>query len=244
MTKSWRFGFLLFSALLSPLIFLVPSKPAFASTCSRTYAVADWDTAFGATTHAPQNQGGYANMYIASGSASDVSSGGHINQTIWVATDNSTSAATYWVEGGYTYGYHGNNVLTYYWAHNTNAYGYGDHQVTSITPTVGNWEPIQVSYSSNNTWNIYYNWKVETGPDGSSQATFNALWSYGMVAGLESTCQTSTLTNAQASALEWLNPNGVWQNGWNTTNNPSYLYVVSPAYASWNTQYQGITDGQ
>jgi hypothetical protein len=185
-----------------------------------------------------------ANMYIASGSASDAASLGHINQTIWVATDNSTGSGTYWVEGGYTYGYHGSNILTYYWAHKSPTYGYGDHQITSITPTVGNWVPIQVRYSTNNTWNIYYNFNVESGPYGSSAATGNALWSYGMVAGLESTCQTSTLTNAQASALQWLDPQGVWNTGWNTTNNSSFTHVDLPAYASWNTQFQSITDGQ
>jgi hypothetical protein len=247
MVKRWRSSSLLFRTLFSILFitafFAVSTAPALAAS-SRTYAVADWDTTWGGTAHAPKNEGGYADMYIASGSVYDGAAGGHINQTIWVATDNSTSAGTYWVEGGYTYGYQGSSALTYYWAHQSPVYGYGDHRITSITPTVGNWEPIEILYNTNNTWNIYYNWQVGSGPDGSSQATGNALWSYGMVAGLESTDTNNHLTNAKAYGLEYEDPQGTWHTGWNTTNNLSYLHVVAPAYASWNTQYQQITDGQ
>jgi hypothetical protein len=243
--KRWRLGRSIGSSfflcvLISGVIFVVQPTSALA----KTYATADWSTTMGATTHAPQNQGGYANMYIAPGVAYDWSSGGHINQTIWVATDNSTSVGTYWVEGGYTYGYGGSNVLTYYWAHRSPIYGYAQHNITSITPAVGYWEPIQIKYVGNNAWNICYNWKVETGPDSSSTATGNGPWSYGMVTGLESTSQTSYLTNAKAFSLQWLDLQGVWHTGWNTTNNPSFLYTISPAHASWNTQYQSITDGQ
>lgn len=244
MTRRWLSSLLLFGTLISAMLFVVSPTVAFAS---ETYATADWETGSGTPTHAPQNQGGYADMYIASGSVSDWSTqngSGHINQTIWVSTDDQTNTGTYWVEAGYTYGFQGSNVLTYYWAHQSPTYGYGGHQITSITPTVGNWEPIEIAYSGNSTWDIYYNWSTQTGSYGSSAATGNALWSYGLEAGLESTNTNNKLTNAQLSGLEWLDPNSVWQTGWDTTNNASSLLVDSPAYAKWGTQYKSITDGQ
>lgn len=199
---------------------------------ARSYGVADWN--------APQNQGGYANLYVAQGSVSDWASGGHINETIWVATSNANTSFQYWAEGGYTYGYQCLNILTYYWAHNSPMYGYGDHQITSITPIVGTWEPIQVKWTGNGTWSITYNWQVATGPDGPSLATGHTLWSYGMQAGLESTSSASSLTNAVASSLQWMDSQGTWQSGWNS----AYIYVAPPASASWVTQYQRVTSSQ
>lgn len=193
-----------------------------------------------ATWNSPQSQGGYANLYIAQGSASDWAAGGHINETIWVATSNANTSFQYWAEGGYTYGYKRLNILTYYWAHNSPMYGYGDHLITSITPVVGTWGPIQVKWTGNGTWSITYNWQVGTGPDGPSLATGHTLWSYGMQAGLESTSSSSSLTNAVASSLQWMDSQGTWQSGWNS----AYLYVVPPASASWVTQYQSVTSSQ
>ncbi len=66
--------------------------------------------------------GGTVNFDIESLSASDCSGGGHTNQTIGVGTNNTTGG--YWAEVGYTYGYHGSCVLTYYWARNNPTYGY------------------------------------------------------------------------------------------------------------------------
>src|ERR1035437_8480906 len=109
----WVLSLLIVCGLTS--VAALVGSPTLALADNKTYALADWDTTGGGTSHAPQNQGGYADMYIAPGVANDWASGGHINQTLWVATDNSTTASQYWVEGGYSYGYRGSNILTYYW---------------------------------------------------------------------------------------------------------------------------------
>ena len=58
---------------------------------------------------------------------------GHINQTIWATTDNTSrySVVPYWAEIGYTYGYHGTlsgdpTGMTYYWARNNPTDGCAD----------------------------------------------------------------------------------------------------------------------
>lgn len=237
---------LLTSMILSLFIAVstfIPNTNVNAMSGQRMYATADWDSSLGNGVYAPQNQGAYTNLYIAPGSCSDWLSGGHINQTLWEVTDNCTSVGTYWVEGGYTYGYQGSNVLAYYWAHGSETYGYADHLITSTTPTVGSWEPIQIKYTNNNTWTVYYNWSVQSGPYGQSVATGNKSWSRGMVAGLGSTSAGSTLSGAQATAFEWMDSSETWHSGWDNSGINSFLYANPGTHVSWNTQYQSITDG-
>jgi hypothetical protein len=56
----------------------------------------------------------------------------------------------------------------------------------------------------------------------------------------EKESSSSSLTNAVASSLQWMDSQGTWQSGWNG----AYFYVVPPASASWVTQYQSVSSSQ
>ncbi|WDL99695.1 hypothetical protein [Alicyclobacillus sp. ALC3] len=198
------------------------------------YGVAQWNNA---TT----NEGAYADLYISSGSAADYASGGHINQTVWEGT-NYSSTGSDWVEGGYTYGYHGANVLTYYWAQNNPTTGYSDHRVTSTTPTVGNWEPVEVYYIGNDTWDVDFDWSTQTDSDGThTVATGQPPYSNYMATGVESTSSSSTLSGAYSSGMEYENTSGTWSSAWGSGTG---LLIYTPAEAAWTTTNAKLHDWQ
>lgn len=193
------------------------TERALAVTCGpytggNYYAIAEWD-------NANSNQGAYADLYISSGHAADGGSGGHINQTLWENAYNAKYSGNYWVEGGYTYGYHSDNVLTYYWAQNSPSNGYHDHMVTSVTPSVGTWEPIEIQeVNGGSTWNIYYNWTIQQNRDGTSTiATSEPGYSEGMQTGLESTSTSNSMAGAYSSGLEYWTPSSGWSSSWGSS---------------------------
>jgi hypothetical protein len=211
---------------------LVISTPAFACSTAPTgshyYGIALWQ-------NAPQNNGAYTDMYVSSGSAADASSGGFIEQTLWEGTDNQPSSGTYWVEAGYTYGWGNQNILSYYWADNRPTYGYYQHQVTSVTPSVGSWMPVEIQYLGSNAWGVYLNFsKVGT-------STYNPPYSENMSTGSEATSSSSTLAGAYSSGLEYKTLNGSWTSSWGSG---AGLVCYTPANVSWVTTYKEIKDWQ
>lgn len=219
---------------------------AFAAACTSSpsadahyYGIALWGSA-------PQNKGPYTDLYISKGSAADWASGGFIEQTLWEGPSNSPSGS-YWVEAGYTYGWEGKNILTYYRADNRpNGGGYHEHQITSITPTVGTWEPIEITYVGNNQWNVYYNFTLQKDPNGyNSISTNNPPYSEYMSTGSEATSSSSTLASALASAyssgMEYYTISGTWTSSWGTGTG---LVCNSPASVGWVPTDKEIDDAQ
>src|SRR5712664_831408 len=95
---------------------------------------------------------------------------GHINQTIWVTTDNTDrfSFNTMWAEIGYTYGYHGTlsgdpTGMTYYWARKNPVNGYGDWNLNRIDGlgTIHEFEAQQVF---NGEYDVYLD-SINVGSD-------------------------------------------------------------------------------
>jgi hypothetical protein len=82
------------------------------------------------------NKGAKTYSYVWPGTAADWPSGGHINQTLWEGS-NSDPTGQYWTEIGYTHGWKGQNITTWYWADSRpNGGGYHDHKLSG---TVSNY---------------------------------------------------------------------------------------------------------
>jgi len=177
------------------------------------------------------NEGGFANIYVPASGAADYASGGFIANVLWVGTGGSTDLS-YWVEGGYTKGWHGDAIRTFYWARNTKANGYAEHKVGNATPTVGTYEPVEIQYTGSNIWSVYFNFVKATSPDGST-ANISALPnSASLETGLESTSSGSYSANAWSNDLEYKTTGGSWSSQWPSGGT---LVCDSPAAASWVT---------
>jgi hypothetical protein len=119
-----------------------------ATSLAKVYGVAEW---FNTATH---QEGGRMTTTISPVGAADWSSGGHVNQTIWVGTNGATQLQD-WVELGYTKGFEGANVLTFYWAdQRPNGGGYHEHQITSVDANVGDTHKLWIVYIGNDKWNV------------------------------------------------------------------------------------------
>lgn len=192
---------------------------------SRWYGIFD-------KTSATQNNGLFADIYVSSSGVADYTSGGHINETIWEAVANATDAGQYWVEGGWTHGWQGSSDLTFYWARNTPSNGYAEHRVNNATPSVGTWEPVQISYDGNGIWGVYFNYTKATSGDGSTASISASAYSRGYEGGLESTSSSSYAAATYANYLEYETTGGSWTS---SIDSGSTLYCDSPATSSWVT---------
>ena len=102
---------------------------------------------------APQNIGVYADEYVSGTNSQNSYGGGHVLNTLWEGTDN-TSTLSYWVEAGYFNGDLSSSYTNYvgcYWADNRPTYGYYAHAVTNTAPgyNVGEWMPVEIKYNDN-----------------------------------------------------------------------------------------------
>lgn len=125
---------------------------------------------------------------------------GHINQTIWVTTDNTTrySATPYWAEIGYTYGYHGTlssdpTGMTYYWARNNPVNGYADFSLGRID-AVGTTHEFEAQQVFNGEYDVYLD-GVDIGSD-----VNGGNWTLEVDTGLE---YTDTAGTIQQTNFDW-----------------------------------------
>jgi hypothetical protein len=151
-------------------------------------------------------------------------------------TDNSTQLQ-YWVEAGYTYGWNDSDILTHYWADNRPYYGYYDHQITAITPSIGSWVEVKISYAG--VVNGTYEWDVYRNGTRYGISEDNPPYSESMVTGLETTSPNSTLADAYSNSLQY-NYNGTWISDWGGAT----LQCNDLAEVQWVTQYAEIKDWQ
>lgn len=182
-------------------------------------------------TSASANSGLYSDVYIPTSGVADYASGGHINGTIWEAVSNATSTSQYWVETGWTHGWLGTAVYTFYWARNTPANGYAQHKVNNISVTTNSWMPMQVSYNGNSIWSVYLNFVKATSSDGSTANITAGLYSKGYSGGIESTSNGSWAGTGYWSDLEDLK-SGSWTS---SIDSGSTLYCDPPSSSSWVT---------
>lgn len=118
---------------------------------------------------------------------------GHINQTIWVTTDNTTrfSLNPYWAEIGYTYGYHGtlssdSTGMTYYWARWNPVNGYADFSLGRID-AIGTIHEFEVQQVFNGEYDVYLD-SVNVGSD-----VNGGNWTLEVDTGLEYTDTAGTI---------------------------------------------------
>lgn len=172
---------------------LVPGRhPAFGLDCSaRTYGAAQ-------DLSAPENYGVQSYIFVKDGSAYDYAAGGHINASLWEGTNNSTSLST-WVEIGYSRGWNGSNILTWYWADDRPSYGFFEHRITTPSISAGTWHHLKILYSGNNTWTVFIDGSQPNNGGGVSSP--NPPDSNSFEAGLESTSECSDLGSSSSPEI-------------------------------------------
>lgn len=181
--------------LVLAAILVVTAQPStvYAAFCGNCYARGYINTG-------SQYGGGYVQITIRQLTTPDWQSGGHINQTIWVTTDNTDrfSASPYWAEIGYTYGYHGTlsddpTGMTYYWARDNPVNGYGDWSLNRIDGlgTVHEFEAQQVF---NGEYDVYLD-STNLGSD-----VNGGEWTKEVDTGLE---YTDTAGTIQQTNFDW-----------------------------------------
>lgn len=186
-----------------------------------------------------QNAGASTDLWVAPGAAADWSSGGHINQTLWEGTNNTTNV-TYWAEAGYTYAYHAINGLWFYWADNIpNAqYPYHDHRVATFQPTQSSWANIAIQYTCCNSWDITIKGQLVQSYQGDySESNNNPPFSNSIQSGLETTSSSSYLLDAYSANLHYFDMSNNahdWTGG--------IAYHDPPSTSSWVSQDTEMTD--
>ena len=169
--------------------------------------------------------GGYVQMYIQAMYTPDCYSGGHINNTDWVFTNNGTS---YWTEVGYTFGYHGACSLTYYWARDNAVDGYADYSLNRIDAT-GTLHQFEGQEVYNGEYDVY----IDGGKVGSDVHGYP--WTIEVDTGLEYTSSSSSLVNPvtylyQQNRTQACCTWNYWSRGY------TYNYG-SPHSWTWNANY-------
>ena len=189
------------------------------------YSTAEWDSG--------GIYGGFDTVYVVNGSAADWSAGGHVNETLWVGTDNAAPIQrTYWIEVGYWYGsvagYSGPGP-NWYWADSRPGGGYHEHIPSGFSSPLNFLNQnisVSASYAGSSTWNIYiagYSAGVSTSNPGVSD---------GLLTGLEvrSSSSSSYLNGSTDGSMEWQNSAGTWSSGWGSL---TYTHVDSPLTGGW-----------
>ena len=154
----------------------------------------------------------------------------------------------------------GSNATTpsYYWADQRPNSALWVHKITSITPTIGTWEPIEIEYLGSDQWGVYYNFSEASGnqncyinSSGGLTCDSNTAGSVStsnppnttqssLETGLETTSGTDVMTaSAYSSGIEYLTTGVTW-----TSWTGAYLSVNSPATASWVSKPSEISDSE
>lgn len=183
----------------------------------------------------PVVNGSHANMYISGKGTADYASGGFIANVLWNGVQGSC-CFQYWIEAGDTKGWQGQNIRTFYWARNVAgvANPYKEHRVTSVVPNVGTYMPVQLSYLGNSTWAAYFNYQIQSGPDGSTYLYNTTAGAKAVQVGLESTSSANYSAATTNSQLDYVNSAGSWVGHFPDW---SALRADPPARSSWDVQW-------
>lgn len=160
---------------------------------------------------------------------------GHINQTIWATTDNTSrySAIPYWAEIGYTYGYHGTlsgdpTGMTYYWARSNPVNGYADWSLGRID-AIGTTHEFEVQQVFNGQYDVYLD-SVDIGSD-----VNGGNWTLEVDTGLE---YTDTAGTIQQTNFDWHQTRSTacctwsyWSTGATQNDDPNFTWAWT---ATWN----------
>lgn len=131
----------------------------------------------------------------------DWAAGGHINNTVWISTNNSTNFSS-WVEVGYTKGdSFGNDILTWYWGDKRPGSNFYAHPLYSAPISVGTsyWVELDDGANFSNTWTgtIAGTKYIKSYPNPPDRA-------YGiMQVGIESTNLNSTMGSSSSPVKNW-----------------------------------------
>lgn len=202
-----------------------------------------------------QWDGARAYMEIRNGaiSDSDAAAGGHINNTLWVYTNDAQNdpRGVEWVEAGYTRGWRFTNVMTGYWAsqrwsEGQNKMVYADHKITSVTMVDGSHHWFKIMHYSGTTrgeatWRVYIDGDPVVSGDGVSVTTSHEFsHATGLDAGLETVASSGVMGNSS----NWCNFDSITattdeEASWLNLNNPTlYPYPsgsdpVFGLYVAW-----------
>jgi hypothetical protein len=208
-----------------------------AAACTSNNGVTKW---YGVAWRqsGPIANGSYANIYASGKGAVDWSNGGFIANVLWNAVDGYSSVMQYWIEAGDTKGWEGQNIRTFYWARNVPNVSptYREHQVLSITPSVGSYMPVELLYQGSSTWGVYFNFQIVTSsnPYGQSYLYNTTANGTSVAAGLESTNPGNYSGAAPSAGLDYLQSSGSWAGQFPTS---SALWCDPPATSTWDSQY-------
>ncbi len=222
------------------------SSSAFASTTGPAanghyYGVAEWFPSVA-------SNGAYADLYIQSGNAKDYASGGMPIRPYGRAPTAPTMSRPFKIRSKpdtSTASSPGSNATTpsYYWADQRPNSALWVHKITSITPTIGTWKPIDIKYLRSDP---YYNFSEASGnqdcyinSSGGLTCDSNTAGSVStsnppntmqssLKTGLETTSDIDVMTaSTYSSGIEYLTTGGTW-----TSWTRAYLPVNSPATAT------------
>jgi hypothetical protein len=185
----------------------------------------------------PIANGSYANVYMSGKGAADDQYGGHINNSLWNSVDGSGFIGEYWIEVGDTKGYEGTNDRTFYWARNVPNVenSYREHRVTSISPSVGGYMPLELLYLGNSTWGVYIDFQIQSSdnPVGGTYLYNTTGDGTSVAVGLESTSPYSYSAPTPSAGLDYVTSSGYWAGQFP---NYSALWCDAPATSTWDSE--------
>jgi hypothetical protein len=218
------------------------ASPQVASACSlqvgSNWGVAEWDNTLN------EQQGGSINTTVSPVGVSGASGGSHVNQTIWVATNESTNLdpnTSEWVELGYIKSLDCTTNLEFYWADERDSCFFGrcfnTHLVTAFTPVVGNTYRLWIVNVGPSTWNVNIN-GTNVG-----QSTSNNAGSHSMETGVETSTTSNYLPSGDSDNMS-NKVNGSWTSNWGSG---TQVFSTDPpcTHAAWVTgqSLTHLTDG-
>jgi hypothetical protein len=224
-----------FAIVAFAIVALSAASAGTASACVGT-GQSHWYGA-GANYSVTRNNGLYSGIFVASSGIVDCY--GFIQEAIWEGVADSATLG-HWVEAGWTHGYQGNCGIWFYWARNTPCCNYAEHRVNNRIPTVGNREPVQISYGGSGKWNVFFNWIKATAFDGSVADITAGDNSRAYQYGLESTHAGNYSASTSTADLQYRRLDGTWTN---SVDAGSTLFCDSPAWTYWVTTNQFLRSG-
>lgn len=167
----------------------------------------------------------------------DVSSSGHTNHTLWASTDNKNIIGA-WLEVGYTKGFEGANIETYYWARQDKNGNYSHARVTSLTPGAeGTNHTYEVQAYSPTNYKGYIDFTEVVSVNQSG-------WTKMVEVGLETTDDNSNVGHTYPTAMSYREKDTVtwhnWYSGRGVSEDPyRWEFLNSTFYKghNWNKNY-------
>lgn len=172
-------------------------------------------------------KGAHERWAIRTLSASDRATGGFASEVVWVGTDNQ-QADTRWVEVGVTHGWQGQNLFTFYTAHQS-AGGYGEHLIPGAPAP-----QVDFAWTFAAYWTASGIYRAEITQNGSVYHSY--AWSthnpstVDYSGGLESTCGTSRVDRTYVTVNQFYRSSDLT---WVSTNNGTLSDQASVGGIGW-----------